>query len=263
LGKAAKAGVGNVSILALLLVAQAPPQITSEPLGEHRHTLQISPAPATVEAAQAALIPTARKLCGTSAVSFGTFRYARPDYKATEPATSAPAALTLDQELFCGNTAKIEAAAVAAPGWQPSPSDQQAVLAATYTYFAAKDRAHYADAWAMLSKTMKGASPIPAWRRVAEAFNSRSGPVRARRVSEITWYNNPPEAAQPGLYVAADFSAEFEKLDFVCGYVMWMVQPDGSLLLTREEQNLFDRARAKSLASIDREPLRAQMGCKD
>ncbi len=44
---------------------------------------------------------------------------------------------------------------------------------------------------------------------------------------------------------------------------MWQLQPDGSFRLTREEQNLLDKATAANLASIDRQPLRAQMGCKD
>jgi hypothetical protein len=106
-------------------------------------------------------------------------------------------------------------------------------------------------------------SPIAQWQRGAADFNAAAGAVRARRVVEITWYNNPPDAARPGIYAAADFSGEFDRLEFVCGYLMWQVQPDGSFRLTREEQNLLDKATASKLASIDRQPLRAQMGCKD
>jgi hypothetical protein len=94
-------------------------------------------------------------------------------------------------------------------------------------------------------------------------FNRKAGPVRARRVTEISWYNNPPDAPAPGIYVAADYSADFEKLDFMCGYLMWLLQPDGSFRLVREEQNLLARETGKKVASLDRAPLRAQMGCKD
>jgi hypothetical protein len=137
------------------------------------------------------------------------------------------------------------------------------VLAATYAYFAAKDSGSYERAWGMLTGGMKQISPAEKWRSEATGFNARAGQVRSRRVTELTWYNNPPGAPQPGLYVAADFSADFEQLDFLCGYVMWLLKPDGSFALAREEQNMLDRATAKNLASIDRKPLRAQMGCKD
>ena len=253
-----------MSILALVLAAQAMPQISSEPLDRERYRLHITGRIPSVEAAQAALTPTARRLCGARPFTFGTFRYSQKEKIAKVGDPAQPVSLSLDQELFCGTVKPtVDAAALPAPGWQPSPADQQAVLAATYGYFAAKDRGRYADAWAMFSKSMKEASPARDWRRDAEQFNGRAGPVRSRRVTEITWYNNPPDAPQPGLYVAADFSADFDKLDFVCGYVMWLLQPDGSFALTREEQNLLDKATAKKLASIDRAPLRAQMGCKD
>jgi hypothetical protein len=115
----------------------------------------------------------------------------------------------------------------------------------------------------MLSPGMKEISTATEWQRSAASFNSQAGAVRSRRITEITWYNNPPEAPEPGLYVATDYSADFEKLDFMCGYVMLKLQADGSFAVTREEQNLLDRATAKNLASIDRQPLRVQMGCKD
>jgi hypothetical protein len=115
----------------------------------------------------------------------------------------------------------------------------------------------------MLAPGMKQVSTAAEWQRNAAGFNKDAGAVRSRRVTEITWYNNPTDAPQPGLYVAADYSAEFENLDFVCGYVMWLLQPDGSFAVTREEQNLLRRESAKKVASIDRQPLRKQMGCKD
>jgi hypothetical protein len=176
----------------------------------------------------------------------------------------SPGVLKVEQELFCGTVSKtVDAAALRAPGWQPSETDQQAVLSATYAYFAARDRGRYPEAWAMLSESMKRISPIAEWKRGAADFNAAAGAVRGRRVTEITWYNNPPNAPQPGVYVAADFSSEFDRLEFVCGYLMWLLQPDGSFRLAREEQNLLDKATASKLASIDRQPLRAQMGCKD
>ena len=253
-----------MSILALILAAQAAHQIQSEPVDEHRFRLSISGRIDSVEAAQAALMPTARQLCGMRPVSFGTFRFVQTATSDRPGGVVSPVGLKVEQELFCGTPKPtLDAAALPPPGWQPSQVDQQAVLAASYAYFAARDRGQYAEAWSMLSDSMKQISPIAQWQRGAADFNAAAGAVRARRVTEITWYNNPPDAPRPGVYVAADYSGEFERLEFVCGYVMWQVQPDGSFRLTREEQNLLDKATASKLASIDRQPLRAQMGCKD
>jgi hypothetical protein len=243
-------------LLCLLPAAQAAPQITSEQLGANHYRLGVTGKFATIETAQAALAPTARRLCGTAGHNFGTFRFSQ----APEPAS---AVRKIEQELFCGIAqARINTAAPP-PGWQPGEADQRAVLAATYAYFSAKDLGRYHEAWSRLSISMKKSALADGWQKEATAFNRRAGPVRSRRVTEITWYNNPPDGPQPGLYVAADFSAEFDKLEFLCGYVMWRLEPGGALGVTREEQNLLEKGTAKHLASIDRAPLRAQMGCKD
>ena len=253
-----------MSILALIFAAQAAHQIQSETIDADRFRLSISGRIDSVETAQAALMPTARKLCGGRPVSFGTFRFVQIQSGARPGAALFPVDVKVDQELSCGTPERtVDAAAVQSPGWQPSEADQQAVLAATYAYFAARDRGRYPDAWSMLSNGMKQISPMAEWQRGAADFNAAAGAVRARRVVEITWYNNPPDAPRPGVYVAADYSGEFERLEFVCGYLMWLLQPDGSFRLVREEQNLLDKATAGKLASIDRQPLRAQMGCKD
>ena len=248
----------------LFLAAAAPdaPRIESEPIDANRFRLSISGGRiGSVAAAQAALLATARRLCGKRAATFGAFRFREPE----EDAAEAAAGRRLEQELWCGSAQLPPlSGATPAPDWQPSEAHQQAVLAASYDYFAAKDAARHAQAWARLADSMKTVSPLAHWREDAAEFNTRAGPVLARRVTEISWYNNPPDAPQPGLYVAADFSAEFEKMEFVCGYLMWRLDPDGRFRLVREEQNLVERrASGKKIASLDRAPLRAQMGCKD
>ncbi len=253
-----------MSILALIFAAQAAHQIQSEPIDENQFRLSISGRIDTVESAQAALMPTARQLCGARPAHFGGFQFVQTQTGDRRGAALSPVGLTVEQELFCGTPKPVVVGgALPPPDWQPSDADQQAVIAATYAYFAARDRGLYSEAWAMLSNSMKQTSPLAQWQRVATDFNGAAGAVRARRVIEISWYNNPPDAPRPGVYAAADFSGEFDRLEFVCGYVMWQLQPDGSFRLTREEQNLLDKATAKNLASIDRQPLRAQMGCKD
>jgi len=250
-------------MIMLLLAASAAPQISSEPIDSNRFRLSISGQIGSVDEAQSELLTTARRLCGKRAASFGTYRFKQLEQLDAAAAKRKPLSLTMEQELWCGIAATVtDPAAARGPDWQPSDADQQAVLAASYTYFAAKDSGRYDKAWAVLSNTMKSASPALDWKGEAAEFNRKAGPVRARRVTELTWYNNPSDAPQPGIYVAADYSADFERLEFLCGYLMWLLQPDGSFRLVREEQNMLDKETARKVPSLDRAPLKAQMGCK-
>ena len=209
----------------------------------------------SVAQGQARLTPDAKRACQARRPTFGRYRFVTEEGKSR-----------FEQELICLES-RYKLTLISAGGGAaltPSRADQQAVLAASYRYFAAKDVGRYAEAHAVLSDRLKRRFPLANWMRSAGDFNAQAGPVRGRRVVEITWYKDPEDAPEPGLYVAADFSAEFEKLEFVCGYLMWRVQPDGSFRLAREEQNMAPkRASGRAIAQIDRDPLRSGMGCKD
>lgn len=251
-----------MSAILLLLVALAPePQVEAEPLDANRHMLAMkTEARMKFEAAQASLVPIARRLCANRSFFLGAFKFAeQPEGPGANPGVSQA---SFQQELYCrGPQRPSESAAAAAPG--PSQDQQQAVLKATYGYLAAKDSNRLSEAYAMLSRRAKRTTTEPDWIATTRDFNVRAGAVRARRVTDISWYNDPPDAPEPGLYVAADLSGAFENVEFLCGYIVWRLEPDGSFRLVREEQNFLERRRGAKLAPLDRAPLRAQMGCKD
>jgi hypothetical protein len=237
-------------LAALVQASAAAPEVSVERIDADSFRMSITAAGASVPELQARLLPAARLACQARRPLFARYRLQQD---------------VLDQELMCLDpaAASMPAAAAQDAAWAPTPADQQALLKATYDYFAAKDAARYRDAYAFLSERMKANVALDAWTRAARDFDEAAGPTIGRRVVEISWYNNPSDAPEPGIYVAADYSAEFEKLEFVCGYVMWRLMPDGTLRLAREEQNLARKRGAKSLAAIDRDPLRARLGCKD
>lgn len=245
-----------MKFLSLLAVALAPVTPGSADISIERidgTSFRMSlPAPETepVTVLQARLIPAARLACQQSRAILGRYRIEGGN---------------LEQELLCADQigGPDLARATQDPEWSPSPADQRALLAATYDYFSAKDAGRYAYAYALLSDRLKSSAPSAEWQAAAREFNDAAGRALGRRVVEISWYANPADAPEPGLYVAADYSAEFEKLEFVCGYVMWKLLPDGRFALMREEQNLARKRGAKPMAEIDREPLRARLGCKD
>jgi hypothetical protein len=236
----------------LLLLAAVAAEPVVEPIADGAFRISLPQAPGSIAAAQARLRPAAARSCAARIAAFARFRY-----------TGTPP-LTLEQELLCLpiTTAPVPAAAIPDAQWSPDEVLQARLLAASYGYFAAKDAARYAEAYRLLAPQQQTLSPLPGWTAAATNFNAEAGPVRGRRVVEISWYNNPPDAPEPGIYVAADYSAEFDKLEFVCGYLMWRLQPDGSFRLVREEQNLVHK-RGKPMAKIDSDPLRARIGCKD
>ena len=231
--------------------AAPPPDISIERLDDSAFRIDLTPVgTASIAALQAQLFPSARLACQARKPVFGRYRLAGG---------------SLQQELICADavTGPDPEAATQDPQWAPTAADQRALLAVSYAYFAAKDAARYADAYGFLSERMKASAPPAEWQAGARDFNEAAGRALGRRVVEISWYANPADAPEPGLYVAADYSAEFETLEFVCGYVMWKLLPDGRFALVREEQNLARRRGAKPMAEIDRKPLRARLGCKD
>lgn len=247
--------------MVLLIALALAPHVEAEPLDAHRHMLNLeTDARTNFEAAQAALVPTARRLCADRAFFLGAFKFVeQPKASAAKP---GGAKASFQQELYCRSPEQRSASAAAAAP-RPSEAQQQAVLKATYGYLAAKDSNRLSEAYAMLSRRAKLTTPEPDWIAMTRDFNEQAGAVRARRVTDISWYSDPSEAPEPGLYAAADLNGAFENVEFLCGYVVWRLDADGSLRLVREEQNFVERRRGAKLALLDRAPLRVQMGCKN
>jgi hypothetical protein len=251
--------VGTQGLMMLLfLAAQAAlAGLSVERIDEHSFRMELA-------APQAGLQPAARLACQKRKPVFARYRIvSEVPPEGAKPAS--PAGRSLEQQLLCLETGRraVPAATRPDPQWQPTATDERALLAATYEYFTAKDAGRYAEAHGRLSDRMKAATPLAEWATGARLFNAEAGPALGRRVIEISWYNHPTDAPEPGIYVAADYSAEFERLEFVCGYVMWRLLPDGSFRLVREEQNLARKRGPKPMASIDRDPMRVRLGCKD
>lgn len=238
-------------LAAFAQAASAAPQVSVEQIGEDAFRISIAaPSETGITELQERLLPSARLACQRKRPVLARYRMGTDG---------------LEQELLCIDDAPLPTPAAAAPDpeWAPTPAHQQALLAVTYGYFTAKDAARYTDAYGFLSERMKASASLDEWTAAARDFNEAAGRALGRRVVEISWYNHPSDAPEPGIYVAADYSAEFEKLEFVCGYVMWWLMPDGTLRLVREEQNLARKRGARPMPAIDREPLRARLGCKD
>jgi hypothetical protein len=172
--------------------------------------------------------------------------------------------LILKQDVNCRDRRDPPPPAVAAikPERQsrPTAAQDQLVERRTQAYFSAKDSRRYEEGYALLSPSQKQVTSFEGWKSRTEKFNTQAGEVRSRKIRKITWYKDPAGVA-PGLYAAVDFSSEFANIDIHCGYVVWHVQPDGSPLLVREEENYIDKSVQQKLKPEDLEKVRAQFRC--
>jgi len=158
-----------------------------------------------------------------------------------------------------GDVPQVTSPSNADTQWRPTDAQATDVLSRTREYFNARDTGKIDEAYAMFSPTQKVTVPLAAWRNAMEAFNARAGAPGGRVVRKVTWYKDPPQ--RPGIYAAVDFSSRFEGLALHCGYVIWQAQPDGTFALTREEDNVIDRAMAEKLQPGQLEQIRAQFRC--
>lgn len=246
-----------MSILAAVLLAAAPaaPVIRSEKLGEGRYRILLTAPGLTFEQGQARAGEEAMRLCGGDAM-LGRYSW-RSDEKAGPGQPPSPVALTLEQEAECGTAPPR---AVPGPtGWKPTPADVSEVLDLTSRYFAARDSGRYRDAWGLLTSSMQEMSPLAEYQARQADFASRAGEGIRREPVKVTWYDNPPNAPAGGIFAAVDFVGRSTKLELVCGYVVWLRQPDGSWRLTREEEGSSERGPASTPEQLAQ--ARAALGC--
>jgi hypothetical protein len=256
-----------IAFALLLQIATAPaPQIGEEMMSDGHYRLRMmAPGVTSVEVAQTLLLPSALRLCGDRAPHFGHFEWVADAQISNVSGEQRPGALALVQELYCGTLppAPADTAAAPDPNWRQSAEQEQVVRARTSAYFAAKDSGRFADAYAMLTPQMQADADLQTWSGAAADFNRRAGALRNRQLIRVTWYNNPPQAPVAGLYAAVDFNGDFAGLHFLCGYVVWLLQRDGSWRLVREEQSSAALADAPTASAAQIAQIRTQTGCRD
>ena len=71
--------------------------------------------------------------------------------------------------------------------------------------------------------------------------------------TRMTWYQNPPDAELPGIFVAVDYSARLSNIGTRCGTLMWHRLADGGFELIREQD--------KSIGKADQSKIKSQPGC--
>jgi hypothetical protein len=138
---------------------------------------------------------------------------------------------------------------------------ERSVRNLTEEYFRGIDDLEFASSYAKLAPVMQKMKLYDDWRSGMEDFRSMSGALQEANVWRITVYVDPPNAPGPGVYVAADFENEYEKVPFQCGYLIWFEGPAGVFQVIREETGHLDRETAAKLSKSDMRQVRATFGC--
>jgi len=214
-----------------------------------------------VPALQTQLVQTATRLCKGIEPSFGHYEFVAMRRTGTPKRGAYAQRLTFWQDVRCGKAIVAPTAAIA-PVFDAAKGDDARVIAATQAYFAARDQGRYADVYAMLGAGLRADETETRWTEKNAKFNADAG-RGSRRVIRVTWYDNP-DGAPPGLYAAADYTGDFEKLAATCGYLIWAKRPgDAGFLLTRQEEGVATKAVVAKMSAEDRANLRTSLQCRD
>ncbi len=286
LRRAVSAPLFATGLVCLLGASDAPAQspeedvggfgISASPLGENQWvlTLELPVLDADYGEMQQLLLPAAAKLCGDLVPRLDAFRQTSllapaADASAKEEGEEVGNAKTarempndrvrLVQVVLC------EPAPVAMPSPSRALTDAERVAmedeirGKTLAYFAGLDAGGDARAsYAMLSEYLRSKT-FSAWRQ--EQASAEMGGVTERRVWRVTVYVDPPEAPTPGIYVAADYQATYERVLFECGYLMWQERSDGSFHVIRREGGRLPRDYAADMTNAQISAVREKMRC--
>lgn len=146
----------------------------------------------------------------------------------------------------------------AAPeGWQPDPKAAQAMRQAIDAFLALRDKGDRAGSYAMLTLRTRANMAAEYW---MEGVSLR-GPLKERAIRQYSWYLDPAGAAEPGLYLAADFVGSYANAPVYCGYVMAHRARDGKIGIARIEENVVLKEEADRAGKDGIKRMIAQMPC--
>ena len=129
------------------------------------------------------------------------------------------------------------------PGWLPSILQEQNATQAADKYFAEVDAGHFREAYSQLSQSQKKSVNLDQFIDMHGKFNQLAGKLKSRKITSISWANDPASAPYPGIYVSFDLTSQYENIDRYCGYIMlYQRLPTDPFEQTTELQAYIDNA---------------------
>lgn len=243
----------------LCFAVDAPRDVQVHDSGNGSFVLTLTSAAVTnAPAAQAVLNPVAQKICAGKIPQFGHYKFESKAPLGTPANDSgSKTSFVIDQEITCADSVtQVVKPAPADPNWQPDAGDYQAVIDTVTKYFNAKDSGDVAASYALLDGGM-GLS-LKEWKSTSDDFTTHTGAATSHKVVKLTWYKDPQNAPEPGVYAAADFVDHYEKATD-CGYLAMHQKPDGSFLVIHEQDGFLPNQSNMTPAQLA--DLKTKIGC--
>ena len=232
-------------------------QVDRQSEDSYRLTLTVDQAIGVGEG-QRALRPKAMELCGDLTPQFGKYRFSSKE-SLDKPVPDE--SFVLVQDITCGGGAEQ----VSKPS-RPLSDEQrlaveQEMRRRTKSYFTALAGENLGEAHAMLSEYMKSTATFDEWVEEQQQHQKALGELSEIAVWRVTVYVDPPNAPEPGIYVATDFEANY-KGSLVCGYIMWYGRSAESFRVMREETGRLPQSVVLKLSDAELDAMKRDFRCR-
>lgn len=222
-------------------------------VGRFKKTVEISNA-------QQSLKAEATKACGARSFTFGKYAFKGIESVSKSSDQRADDSWEIRQELTCGVSSEsvVTGAPLQSMQWFANEKQIANLTSTTNSYFKSRDLGDGSASYQALSSRMKSSVTEADWTKSLLEFNAKAGKLDRRETSKPAWYPNSKSPEGTATFVAIDFNGKFENLALYCGYVVWMLNPDDSFALIREETNVVDNVTASRMKSEDLNAFRTK-----
>lgn len=135
----------------------------------------------------------------------------------------------------------------------PGPSEQQQARAAAVLaqFFEALYAPRHREAYEMFTPRMKAMMAFEEFVAIEAKVSEKTGGGASRTITRTTWYKNPPQAPEPGVYVAFDLTCSYRNATLCTEVLILHEQARGEYLVTRHERNLIDKDAEQKLRDAE------------
>ena len=212
--------------------------------------------------AQAYIAKAAAELCGGLSPVLGKYRFESKEALGPGVPSSEPTSFRFAQEVSCLPVS------LTAPSRRPqapaSPEEIERARAeitkVSEDYFRLLAAKKFDAAYSEMREGAIGPDKAT-WVRDKQSFQVLAGDPVAISIVKITVYDNPSEAPEPGLYVAADFKNAYKNVPYECGYLMWHRPNGGTFGITRTEIGHVTTESLKLIPEAQRPELLRKLRC--
>jgi hypothetical protein len=214
--------------------------------------------------AQAYIAGVAVKLCGGLSPVLGKYRF--ESNEALGPGVGVrsrePTPFRFAQEVSCVPVSLTAPAHGAQTPASPEESERARaeVTRLSEDYFRLLAAKKFDTAYSQMREGAIGQDKAT-WERDKQSFQVLAGDPIAISIVKLTVYDNPPEAPEPGLYVAADFMNAYENVPYECGYLMWHRRNGGTFGITRTEVGHVTKGGLERIPEAQRPELLQKLRC--